>query len=353
MSLFGTDQVWRVYTSHFWSVILWIFVDICGLFIVGFWVYPLPHYLWSVFPTSNPGCQYGLSAIFSMTWPEFYLRYLPEKGTLPWDSGRLYRFKRWAQLKAVCCMNKRHILFGICLLFATSKLFINTNLHSVKHHVLFNTSLNYPKIPVSINKPSKTCPQKMTRNWNTPGHSKPLQPPTATQPQGVQRIRQHLRVQLKGLRILRHGARVSPDARSSWKDAAEKVADGQWLIYIYIRIYWYILYVYIGIYFCLFECYYMAILVSVLVEEKDRKLPQVDRLIATFLGSDHLGMEAPKPKNFPVENRFKKWVRLLDQILNWEIEKNFRDQGAKKLSPTFWTSEIKSKIGHAPRKSIM
>jgi len=81
---------------------------------------------------------------------------------------------------------------------------------------------------------------------------------------------------------------------------------GRTVAYIYIRIYWYILYVYIGIYFCLFECYYMAILVSVLVEEKDRKLPQVDRLIATFLGSDHLGMEAPKPKNFPVENRFKK-----------------------------------------------
>jgi hypothetical protein len=39
-------------------------------------------------------------------------------------------------------------------------------------------------------------------------------------------------------------------------------------------------------------------------------------------------MEAPKPKNFPVENRFKKWVRLLDQILNWESEKNFRDPGA-------------------------
>ena len=57
----------------------------------------------------------------------------------------------------------------------------------------------------------------------------------------------------------------------------------------------------------------MAILVSVLVEEKDRKLPQVDRLIASFLGSDHLGMEAPNTK-------LRKW-------------KEFQGPGSKKTIP--------------------
>ena len=83
-------------------------------------------------------------------------------------------------------------------------------------------------------------------------HSKPLQPPTATQPQGVQRIRQHLRVRLKGLRILRHGPRRSPDARSSWKDAADSglYIYIYWYIYILVYIYYIYtsIYVYIGVY---------------------------------------------------------------------------------------------------------
>lgn len=149
MALFGTAPLCGGFIpaiSGQWSCgYLWMFVD-CLLLGFGF------THCHTIFDLSFQPQIPDASMVYLRysQWPEFYLRYLSEKGTLPWDSGRLYRFKRWAQLKAICCMNKRHVLFGICLLFATSKLFINTNLHSVKHNVFFNTSLNYPKLPVSI-----------------------------------------------------------------------------------------------------------------------------------------------------------------------------------------------------------
>jgi len=143
-------------------------------------------------------------------------------------------------LKAVCCMNKRCILFGICLLFATSKLFINTNLHSVKHHVLFSTSLNYPNIPVSINKPSKTCPQKMTINWNTPSPCSPQPRPSRKECSASASI---------------CGCGSKASASSAMGRAAHRThgARGKTLrTVVYIYIYWYIyIYryiVYIGVY---------------------------------------------------------------------------------------------------------
>ena len=168
MSLFGTDQVWRVYTSHFWSVILWIFVDICGyLWIVYCWFLGLPTATLSLICLSNLRSRMPVWSICDIlndlnSICDIFLK----KGTLPWDSGRLYRFKRWAQLKAVCCMNKNeqktHFvwhMFAICNLKTVHQhqSALSKTSCFVQHLIELSQNSSFHKQAFK-NIPSKTCP---------------------------------------------------------------------------------------------------------------------------------------------------------------------------------------------------
>ena len=119
-------------TSHFWWVILQTAYS-------GFTLY---HIIFDMcFKPQIPDAS--MVHLWHSQWPEFYLRYLFEKA--PFHEIWVACTQIWEA--EGCLLHKQKTCFFFFfrhMLFATLKSFINTNLHSVKHHVFFNTFVNCP-----------------------------------------------------------------------------------------------------------------------------------------------------------------------------------------------------------------